>query len=96
VLAQHFLQHNVAPDFFGALVEPSMAHDFNATLSIDALAQEYVGPYMEIYFQKITTWQLHHVIAFAVVITAGAELFTQLIHTVLCRNSPTYEPEDAP
>mmetsp|Transcript_126517 Transcript_126517/g.252835 ORF Transcript_126517/g.252835 Transcript_126517/m.252835 type:complete len:267 (+) Transcript_126517:58-858(+) len=59
-----------------------MAHSVNATLSLDALAQEYVGPYMEIYFKKITTWQLHHVIAFAVVVTAAAEFLTQLLHTL--------------
>jgi len=52
---------------------------------LDTLAEQYVGPYMNIYLRKITTWQVHHVVAFAVVITVLLEFMVCLLPLLLGR-----------
>jgi len=56
-----------------------------APFMVDVLAEKYVGPYMQIYFKKITTWQAHHVIAFAVIILALLEVLLCLLPLLLTR-----------
>mmetsp|Transcript_72004 Transcript_72004/g.217800 ORF Transcript_72004/g.217800 Transcript_72004/m.217800 type:complete len:264 (-) Transcript_72004:95-886(-) len=50
-----------------------MSHD-GALTDLEARATEYVGPYVDIYFKKITHWETHHFLAFAVIITVTCEL----------------------
>jgi len=48
-------------------------------------AEQYVGPYMQTYFQKITTWRFHHVVAFAVIVWGGLELVVLTLAIVMNR-----------
>mmetsp|Transcript_26448 Transcript_26448/g.61698 ORF Transcript_26448/g.61698 Transcript_26448/m.61698 type:complete len:262 (-) Transcript_26448:198-983(-) len=52
---------------------------------LDSLAEEYVGPYVQIYFKKITTWQTYHVLAFAVVVLGTLELVVSVLPLILSR-----------
>mmetsp|Transcript_285 Transcript_285/g.511 ORF Transcript_285/g.511 Transcript_285/m.511 type:complete len:264 (-) Transcript_285:317-1108(-) len=51
----------------------------SAPFWVDAVAEQYVGPYMQIYFKKITTWEVHHVVAFALLITVTLEFLVRVL-----------------
>mmetsp|Transcript_79613 Transcript_79613/g.178085 ORF Transcript_79613/g.178085 Transcript_79613/m.178085 type:complete len:265 (-) Transcript_79613:81-875(-) len=49
-----------------------------AQVWVDAVADQYVGPYMHIYFKKITTWHVHHILAFIVIINGVLEVAVRI------------------